>query len=122
VLLSVLVLLLVCVASSPARAQAPMCDPTGATVVAPLPAPPSDDGEIDWLDCLRGVDRAERCMPGVPAPSQAQIHLAYDDWAVVPLRLSGAWKVSAYLNFDAPVLPVKRKAYEGDVFRPPRNA
>jgi hypothetical protein len=99
-----------------------MCDPTGATVVAPLPAPPSDDGEIDWLDCLRGAERAERCVPGAPIQSQTQVHLAYDDWAVVPLRLSGTWNVSAYLGFDEPVLPAKLKAHQADVFRPPRCA
>jgi hypothetical protein len=47
-------------------ASAPMCDPTGASIEAPLPAPPSNDGEIKRCEVGRFVILA------VPTPAKEQ--------------------------------------------------
>lgn len=58
--------------SPAAKAFAPMCDPTGATVAAPAPAPPASSG--DWAAARgcpdsKGVDSADATRHDRPGPS-----------------------------------------------------
>lgn len=48
---SICALCVLCVAESGWANEAPMCDDDAASVAAPLPAPPSDDGTIDVPPC-----------------------------------------------------------------------
>jgi hypothetical protein len=74
-------------------ASAPMCDPTGASIEAPLPAPPSNDGEIKRCDLGRFVILA------VPTPVKEQ-----PEPLNVPLERSpGAWLLPAFVLNISPV-------------------
>jgi hypothetical protein len=105
-----------------AAAQAPMCDASGATVMAPMPAPPSDDGEITLIACPEQTDLGAKIHPGGRAPLQEkQLQSFHDDLGLMPIG-----PVSPPSSTRGTIIDLEaaqRSAplgYRSQVFRPPR--
>ena len=118
-LYQLLLLVLLLLVPSPARALAPMCDPSGASVEAPLPAPPSRSGII-FADVCPAQDEGARVdLKGhVPRDPRTQPQLT-GEYAV--LLLLESVRLGRACTFDpldrdepGPVGVCDR------VFRPPR--
>jgi hypothetical protein len=123
-LLCLALTLLALLAAPSAFAQAPMCDPSGATVMAPLPAPPSDDGEIAALNCPTGPELTDQVHPGRPLPPPLSTHFVQDEGGLLPLRLvahAGPQVIVTSYGIRSPGL-LGPAGYHSGVFRPPRTA
>lgn len=114
--------LLACVVlwySPAAYAQAPMCDETGASVLAPLPAPPASGGELSWLECRRFLDVNDRLLPGLPGEHPQAPHAVFEPAVMFGLAVvlpCGAGP-SIELSFEERVFSASE--HEDGVFRPP---
>ncbi len=102
-----------------ARAYAPMCDESAASIDAPLPAPPADVGEISALDCGLGFDIGERVLPGAPGEPTRPPAAPSDLVATLLLSMPDAEvRASSSLLRPAEQLVVARE-YRRQVYRPP---
>jgi hypothetical protein len=121
-LLSLAVALSALFASPTCFAQAPMCDPTGATVTAPVPAPPSDDGEITFLGCPLRFDFTDKVHPGQPTRAPQMAQPFYDDPGLLPAAtfppLRGFVVEGVYGSTAHVFAPFE---YHSSLFRPPRS-
>jgi hypothetical protein len=121
-LVLVAVLLVLVCASKSAHAQAPMCDQSGATVMAPLPAPPSDDGEISAANCPEVPAIFEQLQPGHPNETPALVQPLQDDGGLLPsLGLTPTAEFVRVKPFIEHSGLGQQLAHQLGVFRPPRS-
>ncbi len=120
-LLSAMVLLALVLFSSNSLAFAPMCDESGATILAPLPAPPSNDGEILSMPCPEDLPSFERLhsgvpseAPGQPAPASSDLSALVDDFEFE------YWRAVDVVRFGAARIQPSGLEYRLGRFRPPQ--
>jgi hypothetical protein len=103
-----------------ALAAAPMCDPTAASVVAPIPALPSNTGELNVpRNCeTQGMDAMDVGRMHRNAPLAEQAPQLPDRIVVTPIRLPElTGRVTG--RPEASELPC-RPGFRIPVYRPPR--
>ena len=101
--------------------EAPMCGGNAASVVAPLPAPPSEDGTIDVAPCqdlpdiLRWDNDDSDPPPNGPGTQrEARTDLA---WVTTSLTIRAASARRSRLSFD---VWAKRAGVRSAIDKPPR--
>lgn len=105
--------------SPDARAYAPMCDETGASINAPLPAPPAYSGEISAIDCDLVFEDQSRLVPGLPGHPEGPAHTVVEFDAVLGLDLGGARWACQYRSLTRTVQTVRSSDHRRRVERPP---
>lgn len=109
-----------------AWAYAPMCDWTASSVNAPLPAPPSEDGEIAPCDVERDVQAFTTRAPGTPERSPIQVLASGPRELAVMREVFGATPAEEYsvlLPLPPPpeVVGSSRAEHRAALERPPRG-
>lgn len=104
---------------SEARAHAPMCDETAASIDAPLPAPPADSGEITAIDCDLVFEDQSRVVPGLPGHPKSPPHMTSEFDAVLELSLSRPQWSALADKLTSTVPAVRSSDHRRRIERPP---
>jgi hypothetical protein len=120
--LGVLVAVASIVLSSRAFAAAPICDPSGASAVAPTPAPPNATGELVAPKSCDDVDAAlvlaDSSKPAQDSSSAPRVTPAAP--RVLPIDYAFPEAPGARQPVADVAPTVKRSAFADPVYRPPR--
>ena len=116
--LALVVLAAVVLLSPRAHAVAPMCDPSGASVPAPVPAPPNATGDLVAPKTCDDPSLAffDTSRPGQDSPP---------DWRssppdrVLPAGLGWGEPRAVVAACPSKVLTIERPGYSPPVYRPP---
>ncbi len=119
-LLSCMAFVLVGLSANDAHASAPMCDPSAATVVADIPAPPADTGEIDALPPCPLKDYSTGFDVAHPQPDQPVAHLQPPPDRDLPSVISYCWGAASVIRvLSVDYDDLSRPGYSSEVYRPP---
>jgi hypothetical protein len=120
--LGILVAIAVALLSPRAFAVAPMCDPSGASVPAPIPAPPYATGD---LTAPRNCDDTPWSGVDVARPGHSEVPPKVRAWNlpdhVLPTPFEWAPLRGTVLPRADAVLPPHRPGFSEPVYRPPRG-
>jgi hypothetical protein len=117
--LTVLALVVLAAPAAHAHAVAPLCDPSAASVPAPIPAPPSDTGDLvapktcddpDW-------DLFDASRPGHDSPLP-ELRSSPPD-RVLPTGIGWGAPRATVVACPTSVQPLRLPGYRQPVYRPP---